>query len=87
MQKSLWRQPAVTCTALVHGLKGESVKERMIFSVTPTNPPVLRIPIRPLGHILEKTVQRRSVKHSVGLTMAHGFYFLPFTYGQRTRTS
>lgn len=50
MQKSLWRQPA-----LVLGLKGESVKERAIFSVTPTNPPVLRILMQPPGHVLEKT--------------------------------
>lgn len=55
MQKSLWRQPAVTCTALVLGLKGESVRERMIFSVTPTNPPVLCIPVQAPGHVLEKT--------------------------------
>lgn len=82
MQKSLWRQPAVTCTALVHGLKGESVKERRIFLVTPTNPPVLRI--RPPGHVLEKTAQRRSVKRSGGLTrlMAVISYLLHMGRGQ-----
>lgn len=56
MQKSLGRQPAVTCIALVLGLKGESVKEKTIFSVTPPNPPVLRILMRPPGHVLEKTM-------------------------------